>query len=329
MMVKPNRLGQAVLEFAIFASFLLLCTGVFIQTGMYTLLSDNTRMTAFRQSFILAKQAGAMASSTNPSLSVLTIQDKYIPSLSGYFGAADAVQLTASANPVISTRLRTMPGGAAFTSHSGLPVVRMNINGTVKQYNLADYSFINNTLPSAFPFRVKEDVPDPANTSGPWWRWACNGSCYANSKDTSGNFYIQIGSLVWVDDDNDSLPETPLKILDLERSPGCQSSSGNCFFVRMAFLDYTQGDINSYAQATSPTSGLNESQGLQSIYKKERASSTTVRRLETPSRIRNYGDIDHQIKVKRTVKLNKKNNGRSNEIVSQVNQRILEYFLPP
>jgi hypothetical protein len=212
-----------------------------------------------------------------------------------------------------------------------LPKLTLEINGRQKQYVTARYSHpkIEPLVPN-YPFYVKEDVPGASASSGSWWRWACTstgGVCYARSQDSSGNYYILPGTQVWVDgnlQDADTMRQTPLTIMDLERSSGCPS--GNCFFVRIVYLDPTAGDINPYVQTVNPTTGLKEGQGLQGTYAKDKKGSTnTVRRDESPSQITTTGRINNQVTVKRTVVLNDRS---MDEFNSTVSQTFTEKFPP-
>ena len=336
-MVKRTCLGQAVLEFAIFASFLLLCLGILIQTGMYTLFSDNLRMTAFRRTIRLAQLAGMTNSIISPYISVAVIRDQFIPSPGRHFGAADTVPVSASYSPVYTTRLRQVPSTDSIVNHRLLPMLWLDINGAVKQYRLSDYLTPTDYLGPCAGFRVKKDVDNVADgPPGVWWEWArdttkCGGTdylVYASSKDKDNNYYIDGSNPVWFDADGDGVEETPFTVMQAVRSDECNPGSSNpqnCHFLDIAFSAPTEGDINSYAETVNPTTGIKEAQrGLQDTYTKIRNSNNSVNRTETPSiGIKTRGIINNRVTIRRTVKLN---NGSSHEWDSTVNQNIQENF---
>jgi len=345
-MAKHTGLGQAVLEFAIFASFLLLCVGIFIQTGMYTLLSDNLRMTAFRRAVRLAQHVGATESTDYPYPSVAVIKDQFIPNPGRYFGAADTATISASYSPVVTTRMRQMPGKRAFQAHTQLPLLWLDINSTPSSqhtliYTLGDYSSLPSRTQHLLPctgFRVKKDVDNvEAGPPGVWWEWAGDtaqmGWCgateplvYARSKKSNGDYYIDANAEVWVDTDGDHVEDTPLTVMAAERTDGCPN--GVCSFESIAFLDPRGGDIDSYAKTVNPATGIEEGQGLQSTYAKVRNSNNTVNRSETPSKITTTGIINNQVTVRRTIKTNPTGyyKGDTHEVDSTIRQKILENF---
>jgi hypothetical protein len=309
-MDKHSRTGQAVLEFAVFASFLLLCLGILIQNGMATLLFENLRMTSFRKSNALAKMVGATTYSANPQVSITVIKDQFIPTPGRHFGAADTAALPVNYNPVISTKLSLSPSPTAIANQQLLPQMWLDINGTVRQYNLARYWQVNVADDQAF--RVKED--DTSNPGGTWWKWVNGGNCTLSTRDSSGELYIKTGNQVWVDSDGVDSDgdgeleyETPLSIIDM------WTNTYNCGYdeygnpiscstdTTIVFLNPAQGDINPYAESFNPATGLTQGQGLQPAFSKERASTNTVTRTETPGSVRTQGSINNQVTIKRTV----------------------------
>ncbi len=119
--VRSQLRGQALLELAVFGSFLLLVLGALINYGLNTENTQWALMKSFRD---------ALSRASGGSASVTVVRDRYIPNPSSPFAVGSPVPVSASASVTKDFALHDHQGGS--------PTLTLDINGTVKDFTIAD-----------------------------------------------------------------------------------------------------------------------------------------------------------------------------------------------
>lgn len=336
MMRYMRDRGQALTEFAIFGSFILLMLAVLLQVGMSANALDSTMMRAFRNALYVAKQRSAIAGDDNnpppnAHVNLVVYNDTLVPNPT-VFGSAPSIPTEVAYNDVVwSHRLSLKPSSAGLNStryRNGVDYVINHANrGTktnIESWERVDVSADRQESINNGPGYKTEGLlqvgacqsdgqcrkrVENVNSAAEWWSWKP-----VLATDSDASEYIKVGELLDVDGDN--VEESIVALRNI-----CQTivdDEGNwirdeCTVDSMYVMDNSVGDIDTnrlvktvtYKDSLGNEKTQKVYQGVDPEYYKDGNSYSVVIRKDSPGKVSSSTHLGASDTVRRPMVANR------------------------